>query len=218
MASSDSLFLTLPGSVAFSEFRCRGIAANTNAKAIRAQWVHYLHLAEPLQDNQPTNLEQLLRYGDIADSPGSFGPQDGKTLTYYVSPRVGTISPWSSQATGIAHVCGFQKCLKRIERGLRISCLVDEGVDSLDAASLDVLHDRMTQVISTEEPNLQAMFAEKAPAPLEVVSLKDGEKSPREILQGANKRLGLALDSSEIDYLVDAYAAGGLLSHMMIKI
>ncbi|KAK2861075.1 hypothetical protein FQN49_004565 [Arthroderma sp. PD_2] len=212
MASSDSLYLTLPGSVAFSDFRCRGIAASTNAKAVRAQWVHYLHLAEPLEGNQPTDLEQLLQYGDISDSPGSFGPQEGRSITYYVSPRVGTISPWSSQATGISHVCGFQKCLKRIERGLRVSCLLDEGVEGLDSASLDVLHDRMTQVISTEEPDLQAMFAEKSPAPLEIVSLKDEEKSPREILQEANKRLGLALDSSEIDYLVNAYAAGGPVS------
>ena len=33
-----------------------------------------------------------------------------------VIPRMGTISPWSSKATDIAHNCGLQQ-VKRIERG-----------------------------------------------------------------------------------------------------
>ena len=32
-------------------------------------------------------------------------------------PRPGTISPWSSKATDIAHVCGLD-AIERIERGI----------------------------------------------------------------------------------------------------
>ncbi|KAK2748531.1 hypothetical protein FQN57_000665 [Myotisia sp. PD_48] len=212
MASTNPLCLAIPGSVAFSEFRCRAIAASTNASAIRAQWVHYIDLIAPLEVNERAVLEELLRYGDISDTLPSFDVQDGRSITYYVSPRIGTISPWSSQATGIAHVCGLGNSVKRIERGLKISCLLDDGVEELDPKSLDSLHDRMTQTISQQEPDFHAMFSEHSPAPLELISLKEDGKTPNDILMEANKRLGLALDQSEIDYLVDAYAEGGVIS------
>jgi phosphoribosylformylglycinamidine synthase len=35
---------------------------------------------------------------------------------FLVTPRLGTISPWSSKATDIARACGFAQVL-RIERG-----------------------------------------------------------------------------------------------------
>jgi hypothetical protein len=34
-----------------------------------------------------------------------------------VMPRLGTISPWSSKASDILHLCGLEK-IKRIERGI----------------------------------------------------------------------------------------------------
>ncbi|KAI5293138.1 phosphoribosylformylglycinamidine synthase, partial [Ascosphaera atra] len=67
----------------------------------------------------------------------------------------------------------------------------------------------MTQNISEEEPDISLMFSEHSPLPLGIVHLENQEKSPKEILQEANKRLGLALDDSEIQYLVDAYGPGG---------
>ena len=33
-----------------------------------------------------------------------------------VTPRLGTVSPWSSKATDIAHVCGLE-AVRRLERG-----------------------------------------------------------------------------------------------------
>src|SRR5205809_3961595 len=212
MALSGFTYMTIPGSVAFSRSRDHAIALSIGAQEVRAQWVHYIYVTEALQDHQRVVLEQLLHYGDISDVPASFDQQDGQVSVFYVTPRLGTISPWSSQATGIAHVCGLKNNIKRIERGLKISCLFPEDRGSLGPKALDIIHDRMTQMISTEPPDLLLMFSEHLPLPLESIPLYDGSKSPSEILGAANKRLGLALDQSEIDYLVDAYASGGPVS------
>lgn len=209
MDSGHSEYVVIPGSVSFSRPRSLALAESIGAKDVRAQWIHYAHVSENLQEHELSILKQLLTYGDITDQPASFDPQDGASTVYYVSPRVGTISPWSSQATGIAHVCGLKNVVKRIERGLRISCLFSGSQEGVEDQYLDVLHDRMTQLISTSEPDLSSMFSENSPLPLETIPLKNGDKSPMEILQEANKRLGLALDQSEIEYLVEAYASGG---------
>ncbi|OJD21965.1 phosphoribosylformylglycinamidine synthase [Blastomyces percursus] len=209
MSSLQSTYLTIPGSIAFSLSRSRSIAENIGVKEVRTQWIHYVHAAGDLQQSERTVLEQLLHYGDIVGVPASFESTDGPFTVYHVTPRTGTISPWSSQATGISHVCGLKSSIKRIERGLRISCLLAEGHEGLDKAALGVLHDRMTQIISKDEPDLHLMFSEHQPLPLETIPLYEEGRSPVEVLQEANTRLGLALDQSEIDYLVDAYAPGG---------
>ncbi|ODH52842.1 phosphoribosylformylglycinamidine synthase [Paracoccidioides brasiliensis] len=209
MASSSSSYLTIQGSIAFSQSRSRSIAESIKVKDVRAQWVHYVHVTGDLQEEQRRVLEQLLHYGDIVGVPASFDPADGPSAVYYVTPRMGTISPWSSQATGIAHVCGLKSNVMRIERGLQISCLFTNVSENLDKTALDVLHDRMTQTISKDRPDLHLMFSEHRPLPLQTIPLYGEGKSPVEVLQEANTRLGLALDQSEIDYLVDAYAPSG---------
>ncbi|KAL2860750.1 phosphoribosylformylglycinamidine synthase, partial [Aspergillus lucknowensis] len=137
--------------------------------------------------------------------------EDGEFDVFYVCPRTGTISPWSSQATGIAYVCGLGKYVRRIERGIKISCLRPENGE-YSPGFKDVLHDRMTQLISQDEPELQLMFSEHSPLPLETIPLSGSDKSPKEVLQDANKRLGLALEASEIDYLAEAYGPNGPLA------
>lgn len=142
--STNSTYLAIPGSVAFSHSRGRAIAASIGALDVRAQWIHYVHAERPLDAQQQGVLEQLLRYGDITDVPASFGPEDGSFDVFYVFPRTGTISPWSSQATGISHVCGLRQYVKRIERGIKISCLREKSQEFKPGFE-DVLHDRMTQ-------------------------------------------------------------------------
>ena len=64
-----------------------------------------------------------------------------------VAPRPGTISPWSSKATDIAHLCGLESMV-RIERGVAWS-IARAGGPSRDCAEAlaesGLLHDRMTQ-------------------------------------------------------------------------
>ncbi|KAJ5992180.1 hypothetical protein N7451_007904 [Penicillium sp. IBT 35674x] len=210
MTSTDS-YIAIPGSVAYSRSRGHAIAASLGVKDVRAQWVHYVHTSQPLNDAQRAVLEQLLKYGDITDIPPTFNSADGQFETFYIFPRTGTISPWSSQATGIAHVCGLRQSVVRIERGLKISCL-REGAQEYKDGYKDLLHDRMTQIISDEEPDLKLMFSEHATQPLKTISLQGGDKSPKQILQEANKELGLALDDSEIEYLAEAYGPNGAIA------
>ena len=53
----------------------------------------------------------LLTYGPAHASDAVDGQR------FYVVPRPGTISPWASKATDIAHNCGLGE-IRRIERGI----------------------------------------------------------------------------------------------------
>ena len=55
-------------------------------------------------------LDRLLTYG-----PPAAG-DDAGTVPVLVTPRLGTISPWSSKATDIARLCNLD-FVRRIERG-----------------------------------------------------------------------------------------------------
>ena len=63
-----------------------------------------------------TLLERLLTYGPREGAPAANASAAGATEIIVV-PRFGTISPWSSKATDIAHVCGLD-AVRRIERGI----------------------------------------------------------------------------------------------------
>ncbi len=86
-------------------------AARLRVYNIYAEYVHFADLNAPLNDDEHAQLERLLKYGPAL---ASHAPQ-GKLLL--VTPRPGTISPWSSKATDIAHNCGLQQ-VNRLERGV----------------------------------------------------------------------------------------------------
>lgn len=204
--------LTCMGSSALSEFRRRSLAQKIGASDVSAKYVHYVAFHEDgparFLDEQRQILNQLLRYGDPIQTSKE-ADNDGNT-TFFVSPRIGTISPWSSKATSIAWVCGFAEVIKRIERGTIITIT---GVQHAEAKKFtELLHDPMTEVISTQIPDLRSMFAEHAPASLGIIGTNGSEEESRADIEEANRSLGLALDASEIGYLVDAYAPGGPLS------
>ncbi|PSK36577.1 Phosphoribosylformylglycinamidine synthase [Elsinoe australis] len=210
-------FLVIPGSLAFSDFRLARLANAIGASDVRALWVHYVSPLQPIGNSERQILDQLLHYGerprsddrltgqilDALRNPSPF--HDPHLALFYVCPRAGTISPWSSKATSIAHVCGLKEHVKRIERGMLIAATFTEPLSENSIPNADALHDRMTQTVSLSPPHLEDMFAENDPAEAEQVELGKDGKSPREALQAANRRLGLALDESEIDYLVHAY-------------
>jgi phosphoribosylformylglycinamidine synthase len=60
----------------------------------------------------------------------------------------------------------------------------------------------MTENFSTTEPDLQQMFAEGKPFPLEVIDLWAEGATPLEVLKLYNKDRGLALDQLEVSVLV----------------
>ena len=125
---------------------------------------------------------------------------DGDNLLL-VLPRVGTISPWSTKATDIAHHCGLD-AVARIERATLYRI---DGAPLTDAQRIAVeplVHDRMTQSVVADLQAAYTLFTHLPPRPLEHIRLGD---DPVAALQAADERLGLALAEDEMHYLVEAY-------------
>jgi phosphoribosylformylglycinamidine synthase len=213
---SDQPYIVLPGSNAYSDFRLARIAHSLEATEVRALYVHYINPIGNITDDHLRKLKFLLDYGEppsldnltlrILDSLNQNGrAQDHNVALFYVTPRPGTISPWSSQATGVAQICGLKDVVCRIERGIVIAASFNTLVDDTTIPNPDSLHDRMTQSISRAPPDLDVLFQEHTPKPAKAIPLHSGEKTPRETLDAANRELGLALDSEEIKYLENAY-------------
>ena len=111
-------------------------------------------------------LAELLRYGD----PYA-GPVEGGALVV-VAPRLGTVSPWASKATDIAHNCGLP--IARVERVTEYHLTLKSGVlggtraltaDQLAAAAA-LLHDRMTESVLAQRGDARHLFDEQVAAPL----------------------------------------------------
>src|SRR5689334_13990040 len=108
--------LFLPGSPACSAARLqkrlqRVRQRNPGVTDLAANHVHFVDAAEALDAGEMQILKRLLQYGPR----GERRVLDGET--FWVVPRIGTTSPWSSKATDIARICGLEK-VRRIERGI----------------------------------------------------------------------------------------------------
>src|SRR4051812_30877730 len=107
--------LILPGSDALSVFRTQNLLSQLQTlvpaiSGVTGRFLHFVDVAEQLSATESTRLQAMLIYG----SPFA-GKLDGEE--FVVTPRFGTISPWASKATDIAHNCGMTH-IKRIERGV----------------------------------------------------------------------------------------------------
>ena len=175
--------------------RVRGRLAGFGVTGASARFVHVAALARPLTDDELAVLEQLLTYGPrepVAEVAGA---------ARVVVPRLGTISPWSSKATDIAHTSGLD-VVARLERGVRWHLA---GAITDASAVERVLADRMTETL-VADGDFARLFAAGSPRPLGTVALG---AEPAAALAAANTTLGLALAPDEIDYLVAAYAELG---------
>ncbi len=203
---SVSLHLSIfEGGNALSDFRVQQLLPRLAAIApqIKGLSARYMHLAaseEALDAQQQPTLAALLTYGEPAHAG-----QDGVALV--VTPRFGTVSPWASKATDIAHNCGL--CLKRIERITEFRIQLKDGLLSKAslspeqlAAVADLLHDRMTESVMRTRDDALNLFNELQPAPMEHVDVLGGGRAA---LEDANTRWGLALADDEMDYLVAAF-------------
>ncbi|OYV47857.1 MAG: phosphoribosylformylglycinamidine synthase, partial [Burkholderiales bacterium 21-58-4] len=133
---------------------------------------------------------------------------DVRSLVLRVFPRLGTVSPWASKASDIAHNCGLP-AVRRIERGIRYVVTPNHGIlgtKHITAEQLRqiaaCLHDRMTETVVDAGFDGAALFASLPGKPVQTVDvLKNGPAA----LQGANRSLGLALSEDEVDYLNKAF-------------
>ena len=201
--------LTLRGAPALSAFRLDKLAQKFSAihPEIQLLCPEYLHFAELLAPLEPARLEilnSLLTYGP---APAAL-PEDkmARAALLLVVPRPGTISPWSSKATDIAHNCGLHE-IERLERGIAWYFLLPGDITGEQTVALRALvHDRMTESVFDSVDAAQQLFSHATPAPMESVNVLVGG---RDALAAADSKLGLALAGDEIDYLVESFTALG---------
>jgi phosphoribosylformylglycinamidine synthase len=194
--------LTLRGAPALSEFRLNKLkqklqALNPAFGEISASFIHFAVVDGELGPEQMPVLERLLEYGPKAESLEIAGS------LFLVVPRSGTISPWSSKATDIAHSCGLMNVL-RIERGIAYHIeLPTDGDAHLRPEVARLLHDRMVEQVLNDESEADCLFSHERPREIDEVDVLGGG---REALVKADAGLGLALAADEIDYLVESFS------------
>ena len=198
------MLLQIPGNSACSpnaldKKLVRAQRANPGITALAADFVHLCELEAELEPEQRSALHALLAYGPRRVAvPAAFA--QGAATRLLVVPRIGTISPWSSKATDIARICGLSR-VRRIERGIVYAV---QGTIT-DVAQLAIsLHDRMTESVLTDASQAALLFSSVAPVPLATADVL-GEG--RAALERADRELGLALASDEIDYLLQSFRA-----------
>ena len=97
------------GSPALSGFRTHKLLAGLRLPvvlAVQTQWIHRVDVSAELTAEDARRLEALLTYGPRAAADAS-ADHAAHVESLWVFPRPGTISPWASKATDIAHVCGL---------------------------------------------------------------------------------------------------------------
>lgn len=194
--------LFLHGSKAFPSFRLRQLEDSVSSKlnqsiTLSASFIYMLDTADALPKDALTRACELLG----ASEPDTASPENA----IYVSPRKGTISPWSSKATDIFHNCGLNS-VRRVERAVALLLHAGNGnfLSPAEAApAFAVIHDRMTEGVYSD---LSDIFAMREPARGRTFDvLKEGAAA----LERANKEMGLALSDDEIQYLADSYLREG---------
>jgi phosphoribosylformylglycinamidine synthase len=201
--------IILQGRPAFSDFRLKALKSALNealslddsgsgdcpqspqtVASIDATEVYFIEAEGPLDDQSTERAFALLGATEHFERDSGF----------FVTPRKGTISPWSSKATDIFHNCALD--IARVERGLHFRLTTADGrvlgMEDLGLALL-ALHDRMTEAVYDD---VSDFFQHLQPAPLRTVPLMtEGPES----FKKANVDWGLAMSPEEIDYLVAAY-------------
>ena len=203
--------LVLPGRAALSAAKradalvtAQSVCPHTTT--IDARWVHVIASARALTPAELEQLGEMLSYGPTAStaSPAvKVRVQTAETDSFYITPRVGTTSPWSSKATDIAHVCGLEVVI-RIERAQEWFA-TGLGIDGAQIGA--ALSDRMTESVLRREAEL-AQLLQPAGAARPLASIALGPRGS-ETLRAASRQLGLALADDEIEYLVRSYKGLG---------
>jgi phosphoribosylformylglycinamidine synthase len=199
--------LQMIGHSAHSTFRLAKLIGllqqnNNNITAIRSE---YRYFVESRDEHELTSSEQDLLTTLLEAKVMQVEPGDDETF-FLVTPRPGTISPWSSKATDIVHNSGLET-VARVERGIAFF------VETSTSLSIEqwqplmaLLHDRMIEEVFTSEEDADRLFMHSESRPLIMIDILAGG---RKALVEANTTMGLALAEDEIDYLVDNFTILG---------
>ncbi len=199
--------LQLIGRSAFSVFRLEKLLTSIqsdvkNVLSVRSEYRYFIEIEDEssLEAAKRKILETLLE----ATSKSSKVAADESF--FLVTPRPGTISPWSSKATDIAHNSGLANIL-RVERGIAFFVQTTAPLTKIERQLVvKDLHDRMTETVFDSVDEVERLFLHNSSRPLATVDILNGG---REALVSANEMMGLALAEDEIDYLLDNFTLLG---------
>ncbi|MFB0979387.1 MAG: phosphoribosylformylglycinamidine synthase [Alteromonadaceae bacterium] len=199
---------TLRGAPALSDFRVKKLLAQCAelqlpVSDVYAEFTHFAHISADLNDEEFQVLQQLLKYGPSIEEHEPVGQ------LLLVTPRPGTISPWSSKSTDIAHNCGLAK-VTRLERGIAYYITSDDLNAEQQVQLNHLISDRMMEVVFTEVSETTSLFATAEPGELTAIDIENGGKSA---LVTANVELGLALADDEVNYLFENFTKLGRNPH-----
>ncbi|WP_151752158.1 phosphoribosylformylglycinamidine synthase [Acinetobacter bereziniae] len=175
------------------------LASISSVQSIESQWVYLFDQA--LNEQQQQSALQLLNDGASFELHQATSDE----VQILVTPRVGTISPWSSKATDIFANCNTP--VHRLERGVLFTL---KGISEVSEEVKQVLHDRMTESVFNKIDDASALFSETAPKPLNSIDILGQGK---DALVKANSEFGFALSDEEIDYLTAAFNKLGRNPH-----
>ena len=142
--------ILLLGTDAYSPFRMDAIRdaiakldPGRGAVSLDAKWVYALETS-----GEAFDPEELSRAATLLNAVGPCDRAD-----FFVTPRKGTISPWSSKATDIFRNCGL-KSIVRVERGIRY----------VVAGGLGASAPRLDEVYEDGSQDAEAVVAFRPPA------------------------------------------------------
>ncbi|MDN5849266.1 MAG: phosphoribosylformylglycinamidine synthase, partial [Nitrococcus sp.] len=195
--------LNFTGRAALSAVRIEHLAACLKQRMDRlhslgACATYFVDLERALSAHKQAILRDLL--GSAAD----WDSAEPCAQLLLVVPRLGTISPWANKATDIAHHCGLGE-VRRIERGIAYRLQTTDGGSMARGelqSVLGLIHDRMTESVLMDVDAAESLFDLAEPAALSQVDILG---LGRVALERADRDLGLALASDEIDYLLESY-------------
>ena len=192
--------LIIEGGNALSDFRVRNLRHRLQGISAKiehfvARFYHFIDAAGELNPAENNRLKALLSYAPTS-------PDVKDDFRILVIPRQGTISPWSSKATDIAHNCALGK-IKRIERGTLYQFILARALEDEEQGDImELLHDRMTESVVFSIQEAASLFTRESARGLMRLDFKG---NPKAVLLQANREMGLALAEDEIDYLIEHY-------------
>ena len=175
------------------------LSSISSVQSIESQWVYLFDQA--LNEQQQQSALQLLNDGQSFELLKATDDE----VQILVTPRVGTISPWSSKATDIFTNCNTP--VHRLERGV---LFILKGTKVVSDEVKLALHDRMTESVFNKIEDASALFSETEPKPLNSIDILGLGKAA---LVKANSEFGFALSDEEVDYLTEAFTKMGRNPH-----
>jgi len=166
-----------------------------NLNLIGTEYIHFIESEKELSLSKKKTLFKLLNYASEVDLKNS-------KYRVTISPRIGTVSPWSSKASDICRLCGLST-VSRLERGINYH--FDRIINAQELVTiLELVMDKMTESHLKDINDSDVLFSELKPNEFNSIDILSHGKSA---ITQANTELGLALSESEINYLFESFIA-----------